>query len=322
MARRRVAVALLPPPALCARVQALRLAVGDPRAHLLPPHLTLVPPINVAERSESSLRALLRAAAVRTDPFPLELGPAASFLPDTPTLHLNVQGDLDALRSLREALRVDPLDRPDQWPFTPHVTLRESFEPEAIPHALTTLSGTVGDWRVDRLHLLEQFRVDDLVRWEPVAEEQFGDPVVVGRGGIELVLRTTSLLEPAVAALCTTTDDDGAAEVAERSAVPATCATTLVVTAELPGEAGVPVAAAVGRASGDGAVLQLVHVAAEHRGIGIGRQATARWCLEAARRGAEWVTATRHEHDEVLRGWGFSDLGASLVRRLDPGRAE
>ncbi|MEX0767400.1 MAG: 2'-5' RNA ligase family protein [Microthrixaceae bacterium] len=125
MPRRRVAVALLPPSAISEQIQGLRALLRDPRIADLPPHLTLIPPVNLQNDDLQDLQEALRLTASQTAPFALGLGPVASFTPATPTLHLSVTGQVEALLSFRDQLRVGPVNRPDTWPFTPHVTLRD-----------------------------------------------------------------------------------------------------------------------------------------------------------------------------------------------------
>ncbi len=148
--------------------------------------------------------------------FELRLGPLASFAPDTPTLHLAVGGDTERLVSLRDSVRRAPLDRPDRRAFVPHVTLRRSLDdPAVLEGALAALTGEVGSWTVDRIVLLEHRSVlDEAAEADAGADPdaaatmlathrrgaaRAGRPVVVGRGGVELDLRTVTVVEPAVA---------------------------------------------------------------------------------------------------------------------------
>lgn len=332
MTRHRLAVALLPPERLSQQVDGLRRVLGDRRLEDLPSHLTVVPPVNVRGEALPELRRLLRDVATRSRPFALELGPAATFAPATPTVHLSVGGDLEQLSDLRSRVKRGPLERPDEWPFVAHVTLRDSMPTDAVTAAVVTLSGSLGRWSVDRLYLLEHLddtdesiRDDTLAdgalpvsstadgvgrtrRWRAVVEEPFAGPVVVGRGGIELVLRTVGMVEPEVVALL------GRPVRSERS--------PLVVVAEFPGRPGEPVAAIIGSVAGVAARVADLHVAEEHQGFGIGRQVASQWCVEAARSGAVLAAAAAHVGGGALRSWGFSEFGGRLLRQLHVGADE
>ena len=134
MPRLRLGVALLLPEPLATQVDGLRRACDDGALDRVPPHLTLVPPVNVRVDDVAAALQVLRDAAGGTRPFTLRLGPPSTFLPDTPTLHLAVGGSGDAtavLRRLRDGVFRPPLERPLTFPFVPHVTLADEMEPEA-----------------------------------------------------------------------------------------------------------------------------------------------------------------------------------------------
>ena len=200
MPKARLGVALLLPPALAAEVDGLRRAMGDGALGRIPAHLTLVPPVNVRADRMADALAVLRAAAAGTGPAPLELtlGPPATFLPDNPVLHLGVDGDLDRLRALRDAVFVDPLERVLTWPWVPHVTLADEADPDRIGAALPALAGYRVAASFERVHLLREGpgRV-----WAPVADAPFGPAPVVGRGGLALELASSELVDPEAAAL-------------------------------------------------------------------------------------------------------------------------
>ena len=104
--------------------------LGDPSLGRIPPHLTLVPPVNVrADQLAAALARLRAAAAGQPGPLRLTLGPPATFLPDNPVLYLEVGGDLRArcgLCATRSSRR--PCERPLSWPWVPHVTVADSAE--------------------------------------------------------------------------------------------------------------------------------------------------------------------------------------------------
>src|SRR5687768_1707749 len=116
MPRRRFGVALLIPPPLDREIDGLRRACGDGSLGRIPPHLTLVPPVNVREDAVDRALAVLRAAAASLGGLTLSLGPAATFHPHTPVLYLAVGGDLERLARLRDEVFVAPLARRLTWP--------------------------------------------------------------------------------------------------------------------------------------------------------------------------------------------------------------
>lgn len=198
MPKRRLGVALLIPSPLHREIDGLRRAVGDGALLRIPPHITLVPPVNVREDAFDDALHVLRLAAGDTRPLVLELGPPATFLPDNPVLFLQVGGpDLSALVGLRDAVFRPPLERALTWPFVPHVTLADEADPDRIAAAMSSL----GDYRVtttfERVHILEEGegRV-----WKPIADAAFRPPAVIGRGGLEVEISESHRLDPEGAA--------------------------------------------------------------------------------------------------------------------------
>lgn len=167
VARRRFGVAILPPAEVAAEIDALRRALDDRQLARLPAHITLVPPVNVHPDEVDYAIDVCRRAAKNARPFGLQLGPPASFLPDSPTLLLEVHGALDALHDVRNDVFRPPLERTLAWPFVPHLTLLDEASEAQIAAALIALTGARYDFHVRALHLLEEQRSHV---WEPIAE--------------------------------------------------------------------------------------------------------------------------------------------------------
>lgn len=193
MARIRVGVALLLPDALSAEIQGLRRGVEDPALERIPPHLTLVPPVNVREDRLDDVLAILRQAASRTSAFRITLGPPDSFLPTNPVLYLPVAEGVGDILKLRERVFVAPLARSLTWPFVPHVTLADGADPERIDHARRALAGYRVATDVDAVHLL---REEEDRKWRPLATVPFAGIAVIGRGGLPLEIARSPRLDP------------------------------------------------------------------------------------------------------------------------------
>jgi 2'-5' RNA ligase len=262
-------VVLLVPSPVAHEVDGLRRAVGDPAMGRIPPHVTLVPPVNVREdRLDDALR-VLREAAVRARPLALTLGPAATFLPENPVLYLAVGGpDLDALYRVRNDIFREPLERKLTWPFVPHVTLADGIEPERVAAAAHALDAYQRDVVFERVHILEE-REHHV--WEPIAEARFEPSAVVGRGapGYELDLAVTDVV-------------DGATRAWLADAWPSP-QRALAVTARRDGSI---VGVATGWTDGMLANLSELFVDPAHRRQGVGGHLLAAFLSSAAERGA------------------------------------
>ena len=290
MPRRRFGVALLIPSPFDAEIDGLRRAGGDGALGKVPPHLTLVPPVNVREDAVDDALAVLRAAAASLgEPLDLTLGPAATFHPSTPVLYLEVGGDLDGLHRLRDAVFVAPLARKLTWPFVPHVTLAEEQPPARLAAGVAALADYRVEVRIERVHLLEETK--DPVRgrvWEPVADASLAPAVVVGRGGLPTELTVSQTLDAATAPVVVTARREG----------------------RVVGTAHAAVAGGVARLVG-------VHVDEGERGTGIGTQLLALLEATLADRSVTELTCDAAPVTPFLegRGWQKSQV-SSVFRKL------
>jgi 2'-5' RNA ligase len=175
-------------------VDGLRRAMGEPDLLRIPPHLTLVPPVNVREDRMEDALAVLRAAGAAAKPLRLTLGPPATFLPHNPVLYLSVHGDVDGVINLRTAVFREPLHRDLTWPFVPHVTVADGIDPERIAAGVDVLSSYEREVTLTSMHLLEE-REHNV--WSIIAEVPLAPRKVVGRGaaGLELEITVTDNLD-------------------------------------------------------------------------------------------------------------------------------
>ena len=276
MARRRLGVVILVPGRAAAEIDGLRRACGDRALERVPPHVTLVPPVNVSETRLSEALARLRDAAARTSPFTLELGPVTSFVPDSPTLYLAVGGpadDVATLHALRDAIFVPPLHRELTWPFVPHVTLADEMAVDRIDAALAALADYRTTIDCSGVHLLQEQRDGGQTRWTPIADARFRPPIPVGRGGLPLDLWISDGLDPEGRLLL---DAEGLGAAPHTMVAPPGWR-SLTVSARRRGEL---VGFATGCTDGLNSRLTTVVVSPAHRQQGIARHVHARFVAE------------------------------------------
>jgi 2'-5' RNA ligase len=259
MARQRLGVVLLVPQPLATEVAGVRRALGDEARLRIPPHITLVPPVNVAGRDLQKAFATVRSAAATVAPLSLRLGPVHTFAPVNPVAYLAVDGEdaaLDDLDRLRQACLQGSLARESEHDFVPHVTIADRLAAARLEAVAEVLASFAAPVTFDRVHVLAE---QPGRRWEPVADAPLGErPAERQRGSLPLSFTTSGRPDPEAAGLLAVTGDaDGR---------------PFSVTARRE-------EAVVGASWGwsRGSVLEIADLAVspEHRGEGIGRHLVA-----------------------------------------------
>jgi 2'-5' RNA ligase len=309
VARTRLAVALVVPEPYRSEVDGLRRAFGGDLERIQP-HVTVVPPVNVRDEALPEALALLRAAAAElAGPLVLGVGPGATFMPANRVVYLAVDGveaQLGALDRLRAGANDGVLTREDHRSFVPHVTISNRVDADDVPAALRSLAGYRVEVAFDAVDLLAFD--PDARRWRSVADVALGPRRIVGRGGIELELTTSRVVDPEVAAFV-------ARLVPAESGLVDVPGTALVVAARHDG--GV-VGVAWGRVGGSLAWFDGLVVDPDHRRTGIGSHVLAAFGDDVARRGASSIVAARRFDGGVrelleARGWRAPEEGSLLV---------
>ena len=128
----RIGVAIPVPAPLCEELQRHRAASGDPLAWSVPPHVTLVPPLQVEDGVLDRVDQHLAGAAAASAAFEIALHGTDTFRPVSPVVFARlVQGAAEVAR-LERRVRSGVLGSPRRFPFHPHVTLAQAVEDEAL----------------------------------------------------------------------------------------------------------------------------------------------------------------------------------------------
>jgi 2'-5' RNA ligase len=320
-ARHRLLVALLIAQPVASEIDGIRRALGSNQLERIPPHVTLVPPTNVADDALASAEQVVREAASGFSPVALSLGPPSTFPDNESVLFLPVSAQ-PPLTVLREALFDGPFagrDRTDRA-FVAHVTLDSRRERFVDDQMLGDLSGYTTAVEVATLALLVQDQSTPLQAWRTLTSYDLAPERVVGRGGLEVHLHAGASLSPTSLALVATWDEEApvplpsAADRDEFFAV-------ATVSSEI-------VAVATWRVEGDAVVLTRHVVAPSWRGLGLGtRLLSFVEELEGSRARSSMVLARAIDdgHDEYYLGRGFrreererrpDGRGPALLRRL------
>jgi 2'-5' RNA ligase len=133
---RTIGVALTVPEPWGDELQEQRAAYGDRLAWTIPTHITLLPPTQVPRERLPQIDEHLAEIASYSARFELQLGPAATFRPVTPTVFLTVGDGFATCVRLEQGVRSGPLRRRIQYPYHPHVTLACEVADDILDKAL------------------------------------------------------------------------------------------------------------------------------------------------------------------------------------------
>ncbi|NHN56561.1 2'-5' RNA ligase family protein [Calidifontibacter sp. DB0510] len=153
---RTVGVSIPIPPPYGARLAAAREAAGDPLAHAVPPHVTLLPPTEVAKIGLEDFETHLREVAARHTAFRMTLRGTGSFRPISPVVFVAVAEGIGQCELLQAQVRSGPVDRALEFPYHPHVTIAQNVPEERLQAAFDELATFDASFEVDGFDLYHQ----------------------------------------------------------------------------------------------------------------------------------------------------------------------
>lgn len=115
----------------------------------------MIPPINLRDDEIAAALAVVQAAATRSAPMALTIGPVDTFSEQSPVRFLAVS-PWEPVEALHVACLDGPLDRPEDRPYHPHVTVDIADGPRGAPDpAIELLRHYAADVLIDRVSVLE-----------------------------------------------------------------------------------------------------------------------------------------------------------------------
>lgn len=167
-----IGVALPIPEPFLGELRAYRERFGDPLAHAIVAHITLVPPTEVS--SSAHLAAIvehLRGSVRELVPFEVVLAGVDSFRPVSQVVFVPLIVGERHVREVERTVRRGPLQRHLAFPYHPHVTIAHDVDSAWLDQAHTAMQSYRAAFDVDRLVLFQ--RGSDGV-WSPWVEFPFG----------------------------------------------------------------------------------------------------------------------------------------------------
>ncbi|MFE1951342.1 MULTISPECIES: 2'-5' RNA ligase family protein [Streptomyces] len=139
-------------------LQERRAGFGDPAAHGIPTHITLLPPTEVESGDLAAIEAHLTEVASAGRPFAMRLSGTGTFRPLSPVVFVQVVEGAEACTWLQKQVRdaSGPVARELQFPYHPHVTVAHGIAEEAMDRAFAELADYEAAWPCTGFALYEQ----------------------------------------------------------------------------------------------------------------------------------------------------------------------
>jgi len=123
------------------QIQDYRESIGDPMAELIPPHITLVPPVDIPAALMRDIALHLENAAAMLEPFKVHLSGTATFRPVSSVVFIALTEGISGCERLERAVRQGPLGVDLTFPYHPHVTVAHELPDEVLDRATSDLRG-------------------------------------------------------------------------------------------------------------------------------------------------------------------------------------
>ena len=133
-----------------------RAKVGDPQANVVPPHVTLLPPTEVAVSDRTAISAHLAEVARSHPPFEMHLSGTGTFSPVSEVVFVTVAKGIGNCELLATDVRRGPLNRTLTFPYHPHVTVAHDVPAEMLEFAYNGLADLSAAFPVDSFTEFEQ----------------------------------------------------------------------------------------------------------------------------------------------------------------------
>lgn len=160
-------------------VESLRRELHPELPHLAA-HLTVLPPRPLQGTESAALQVLERVCG-ESEPFEVRLGEVETFLPNTPTVFIQIDGCAERMAELHSRVNTEALACREEWPYTPHLTIVKMSAESAAQNALEIARQRWAKFGGSRRILLEKLtfvREDAQHCWVDLAPVRLGRTLV------------------------------------------------------------------------------------------------------------------------------------------------
>ena len=137
------------------QLQGWRADFGDPMARLIPAHITLLPPTEVAPTETTTIAEHLSEVMSHGRSFTVRLHGTDSFRPVSPVVFITLLAGGDECDRLQQDIRTGPLRRDLHFEYHPHVTVAHHLDEAAMDRAQRCLADWSADFTVPGVELYE-----------------------------------------------------------------------------------------------------------------------------------------------------------------------
>jgi 2'-5' RNA ligase len=150
---RTIGVSIAVPEPWGSRLQDFRVTNGDAQGSSIPTHITLVPPLEVAEDGMSAVERHLAEVARTSPAYRIHLRGSGTFRPVSPVVFVNLVEGISQTEQLAHDCRRGPLALDLQYPYHPHVTVAHLLDEARLDRAFEELEDFDCAFTVADFHL-------------------------------------------------------------------------------------------------------------------------------------------------------------------------
>jgi 2'-5' RNA ligase len=151
-----IGVAIAVPEPFGAELTKWRETLGDPLALAIPPHITLITPMQVDDDQLASVIDHLELVAKQQWSFDIQLRGTGSFRPVSPVVFVALAAGISDCERVERAVRSGPLSHPLKFNYHPHVTVAHDVPPDVLDRAFDELADYEALFDVDEFGLFER----------------------------------------------------------------------------------------------------------------------------------------------------------------------
>ena len=116
-----------------------RRGFGDPRAEVVPAHITIIPPMDIPADAWPRVAHHIHEVACASSPFVIRLRGTGTFQPVSPVVFISLARGISDCEQLSGALRTGALKQPLTFAYHPHVAIAQELDEDTLEHAFTSM---------------------------------------------------------------------------------------------------------------------------------------------------------------------------------------